>query len=96
MERSVTRRIYSQHNLGVASTDGQVFVTWQDSRNGNPLTGAEDVYFSSINLDGTLSAKSDHSGAPGGVVFGAGLFLGLGVVTALAAAFARRTGKAAG
>jgi hypothetical protein len=84
----------SHHNLGVASTNGEVYVTWQDSRNGNSLTGAEDVYFSAVNLDGTVQAKSADKGVARGLVFAAGLVLGLGVATALAARFARRTAKA--
>jgi hypothetical protein len=86
--------IGSHHNLGVASTDGQVFVTWQDARNGNALTGAEDVYFSSIGVAGDVPAKVDDAGVPRGVLFGVGILLGMGVATALAAAFARRAGAA--
>jgi hypothetical protein len=83
--------IGSHHNLGVASTDTQVFITWQDSRNGNALTGAEDVYFSSIDLTGGVTpAPKKH--VAGALVFGAGLALGLGLATVLALVFARRSG----
>lgn len=83
--------IGSHHNLGVASTDGKVFITWQDSRNGNSLTGAEDVYFSSVNLDGTAQAKTKGKGVARGLVFAVGSLLGLGGATALAAGLARRS-----
>jgi Neuraminidase (sialidase) len=86
--------IGSHHNLGVASTDAQVFVTWQDARNGNALTGAEDVYFSSIGVAGDVPAKADDDGVPRGVLFGVGILLGVGVATAVAAAFARRASAA--
>lgn len=75
----------------MTSTDTQVFVTWQDACNGSALTGAEDVYFSSIKVAGTVPTTGDDDGAPGAILFGAGLLVGAGVATALAAAVARKT-----
>lgn len=97
MDRSIgvwsNSSIGSHHNLGVASTDGKVFITWQDARNGNSTTGSEDVYFSSVDLTGGAGVKADKKEANGVVVFGGGLLLGLGVAMALAAVFARKAGR---
>jgi hypothetical protein len=81
--------IGSHHNLGIASTDDQVFFTWQDSRNGNGLTGAEDVYFSSLERNGTARAPAKKS-VPGPLVVGAAFALGLGVAIVAALAITRR------
>lgn len=88
--------IGSHHNLGVASTDAQVFVTWQDSRNGDALTGAEDVYFASLNLTGATSAaaaSTDDDGAPAALVVAASLAVGMGIAIIVALAVARRSSR---
>lgn len=84
--------IGSHHNIGVASTDDQVFITWQDSRNGNSLTGAEDVYFSSVELNGTVHPVVKKKSVPGPLVVGAAFTVGLGVAIVVALAFTRRRG----
>lgn len=86
--------IGSHHNVGVASTDSKVFMTWQDSRNGNSLTGAEDVYFSSIALEGTVGEPVKDEGAPRVLVVGTAFALGLGVAIILALLVVRRSAAA--
>lgn len=83
--------IGSHHNLGVASTNSQVYVTWQDSRNGNALTGAEDVYASSVKLEATAPLVATKKGAPGPLVVGAAFALGLGVAICVALIVGRRS-----
>jgi len=34
--------------LGIVSTNGAAFITWQDSRNGQNLGSADDTYFASV------------------------------------------------
>jgi hypothetical protein len=87
--------IGSHHNLGVVSTDNEAFITWQDARNGSSLTGAEDVYFTTVGMDGAEQKESRDNEVPRGLLFAAGVLLGLGLATALAAVTVRRSGSGA-
>lgn len=54
---------HSHTNLGVTSDNGGVYFAWQDSRNGNAATDAEDVYFASLLYEGaTLRGELAVSG----------------------------------
>ena len=91
IDRSIgvwSNNISSHHNVGVASTRDGVFFAWQDTRNGNPTTQAEDVYFATVDLTGGV-ARSAGASMPWGQL-GLGLALGLGVAMVLAAALSGR------
>ena len=79
--------------VGMTSTDKGVFFTWQDTRNGNAAAQSEDIYMSSIGLDGvaplTTDAKDDDD-TPAGVLVGVGLALGAGVAMLAASAVGRK------
>ena len=57
--------------------------TWQDSRNGNVITNAEDAYFASLKLNGSGAADEGSPAAPRWVLLGSGLLMGLGVAMSL-------------
>ncbi len=60
---------HSHTNIGVTSDDGGVYFAWQDSRNGDAATDAEDVYFASLlyegeTLQGELAVSSEDEDPP--------------------------------
>lgn len=74
-----SNNVHSHTNVGVASTGDGAFLAWQDSRNGDAETDAEDVYFASVGLDGDLPLAAARTGAaPLWVVAVAGVALGMG------------------
>lgn len=83
-DRSIDRRLgvwdtYGLHgNIGLASTDAAALVTWDDTRNGNETTHAQDVYFTRVRHAEPLVAET--SGQPGllWALIGAGAALALG------------------
>ncbi len=78
-----SNNVDSHFNVGVASTKDSVYFAWQDSRNGNRETNAEDIYVASLKRHGSavVSASSD-SPSWGLLVSGVALGLGLAMVTA--------------
>ena len=51
--------IDSNHNVGVASTEGATYFAWQDTRNGDPEAQAEDVYMTKL----VHASSADATGA---------------------------------
>lgn len=101
-DRLIDRRIgvwsnnmHSHTNVGIATTDDVVYMTWQDSRAGDEVTQAEDVYFATVRLSGAEeAAATTPAGVPWWLVAGAALLLGMGIAAVIAGAFARRSGRA--
>ncbi|MGH2706348.1 MAG: hypothetical protein ACRDJ4_15065, partial [Actinomycetota bacterium] len=61
IDRSIgvwSNNIGSAAPIGMASAADAVYFAWQDTRNGNPLTNAEDVYFASLRLAEPLASGS--------------------------------------
>lgn len=87
IDRSIgifSNNVSSHHNIGLVSTDDQVWLAWQDSRNGSSLTHAEDIYVAAVDLDGTIVAASGGGtelGASPGAIAAAAL-LGMGLAMA--------------
>lgn len=69
--------------VGVASTDDTVYFAWQDTRNGNPQTQAEDVYFASLRLNGPAAVSAAGGGLPVWVIGSVAVALGMGVAMVL-------------
>ena len=93
-DRSVDRSIGVWSNnvnsaapVGIASTDDAVYVAWQDSRNGNVLTQAEDVYVAAARL-GPAEKRSGET--PRWLLAAAGLAGGMALAM-LAVLVVRRT-----
>lgn len=98
-DRSIDRRLGvwssanggNHHNVGIASTNDTVFFAWQDSRNANELTHAEDVYFATLSPNGFAAiVDSDGGGVPGWLLVGTGMSVGLGLSMVLVAILSRR------
>lgn len=73
--------IGSHTNVGVASLDDGVYITWQDSRNADPEAQPEDVYMAKLPMSdaSAVGATVDSSGsALLWALLGAGAALGLG------------------
>lgn len=69
-----SNNVHSHTNVGIASRDDAVFVAWQDTRNGNAETDAEDTYFASVGLDGHApDLVASTASLPRGALWGAGL-----------------------
>jgi hypothetical protein len=75
--------------VGLVSTDRMAYFAWQDTRNGNPLTQAEDVYMASLPLDGS-AVEDDGSSAPAWLLVTGGVALGMGLAMGLVWALARQ------
>ena len=71
--------IESHHNTGITSTDHEVWFAWQDSRNGNAVTGAEDVYATSLRFDAAVSSGRTAGGGASPLALAAAVLLGMGV-----------------
>ncbi len=73
--------------VGIASTGDGAFFSWQDTRNGDAVNQAEDVYMASVGLDGRPlgMAKAVSKGISRTVIFLAGGALGMGVAMVVAA-----------
>jgi hypothetical protein len=86
-----SNNVHSHYNVGVASDDEAVYFAWQDSRHGDAMTNAEDVYFSALYLDGAEVATADEgSSVPGWILLAAGIAVGMGVAMLLVSLLARR------
>ncbi len=70
--------IDSKTNVGIDSTDGAVYVAWQDSRNADREFQPEDVYTATLMLDGATES-SNASASRRWAGLGAALLLGLGL-----------------
>ncbi|MDQ3641778.1 MAG: glycoside hydrolase [Actinomycetota bacterium] len=75
---------------GMASTDSEVYFTWQDARAGANEGESEDVYFATLKRDGSVLPANDEESVPGWLGIGAGLALGLGIGMVLVGVIARR------
>lgn len=101
-DRLIDRRIgvwsnnmHSHTNVGIATTDDVVYMTWQDTRAGDEVTQAEDVYFASVRLAGPdQTTATSSAGVPLWLVAGAALLLGMGIAAIIAGVVARRSGQA--
>lgn len=78
--------ILSRHNVGIASSNRSVYLAWQDTRNGDSLEQAEDVYAARLDWAGP-SEDAEGAGnlrwvaiglAVGLVLAGATLLVGVG------------------
>jgi hypothetical protein len=79
-----TNNVDQRINVGVASSNDAMYASWQDSRNGNAVTQAEDTYEASVQFGGSyLRPIHSTSSVPGWLTFGAGLLLGIGGTAAL-------------
>jgi hypothetical protein len=85
-----SNNIHSHYSVGIASTDDTVYFAWQDSRNGDEVTNAEDIYFASLHRDGDTTIVSAEQGGQGWAIGGAGLLLGMGLAMVLATVVVRR------
>jgi hypothetical protein len=93
IDRSIgvwSNNIGSAAPVGVASTEDAVYFAWQDTRNGNPIAQAEDVYFSSAKLEGGATVDIGST-TPRWPLIAAGVAIGMGIAMASVWAFARRT-----
>jgi hypothetical protein len=72
--------IDSKTNLGIASTNEEVYLAWQDSRNADRELQPEDIYAAALVLDGaTLASSSSVAAGPSWGLLIAALLLGLGL-----------------
>ncbi|MDP8960209.1 MAG: glycoside hydrolase, partial [Actinomycetota bacterium] len=86
-----SNNIHSHTSVGIASTDDAAFIAWQDTRNGDAETDAEDVYFASVGLNGRAPAPDRGAPAlPLWTVGLAGLVLGMGAAMIAAWLLVRR------
>lgn len=93
IDRSIgvfSNRVTSVGPVAITSTEDDIFLAWQDSRNGNERTQAEDVYAAVLRLDGDEPAPDSDSDSFHVGRFGAGMALGMGAAMVLAWALARR------
>lgn len=82
--------------VGLVATDRMAYFAWQDTRNGTPVTQAEDVYMASLPFEAS-SVQDDGSSAPSWLLIAGGVALGMGFAMALVWAMARRSrGPSAG
>jgi hypothetical protein len=96
-DRSIDRSIGTWSNnigshvaVGVSSSSSAVYFAWQDSRDGNSLTQAEDTYAATMRFTAPSSISSKAPRA--WLEIGAGILLGLGIAMALVAGSRRRAG----
>ncbi|MDP9023595.1 MAG: glycoside hydrolase [Actinomycetota bacterium] len=90
-----SNNVHSHMSVGIASSDDGAYVAWQDSRNGDRDSQAEDVYFATARHERPAGAAG--AGAPNWVLFavgGAALVLGMGLAMLIAWAVTRRGGVA--
>jgi hypothetical protein len=72
--------IDSKTNVGIASTNEEVYFAWQDSRNADRELQPEDIYAAALVLDGaTLASSSSVAAGPRWGLLIAALLLGLGL-----------------
>lgn len=87
-----TNNVDQRINVGVASSNDAMYTTWQDSRNGNAVTQAEDTYEASVKFNSSYIPTVHHSrSVPGWLIFAAGGLLGIGLTAATASILVRRS-----
>lgn len=100
-DRSIDRRfgVWSNagggnhHTVGIASTNDTVFFAWQDTRNANEVTHAEDVYFATLKPNGfdvAATTGAEDDGVPAWLLVGTGMAIGLGLAMSAVALVTRR------
>lgn len=87
-----SNNVHSHYTVGIASANDGVYITWQDTRNGNSVTNSEDIYFASVLLDAPGVSVENDSGVPGWVLTGAGIAVGMGLAMLLVFLISRRSG----
>ena len=99
-DRSIDRRIgvwsnnmHSHTNVGIATTQDVVYMAWQDTRAGDEVDQAEDIYFATVRLSDQAVGTSS-AGVPPLLIGGAALLLGMGIAAVIAGMVARRPGRA--
>ncbi len=93
IDRSIgvwSNNVDSRFNVGLASSAEVAYVAWQDSRNGRRDTNAEDVYMTSVHLDGKVATGSQAAGPRTWLTLGAGVALGMGIAMVGAVVVTRR------
>lgn len=93
IDRSIgvySNRIASVTNMGIASSNEEVYFAWQDSRNANRELQPEDVYAAVYALESGTLAVASSSTVPRWWVLGAVLLLGLGLGTVVSWLLSRR------
>ncbi|HEV2071498.1 MAG TPA: sialidase family protein [Acidimicrobiales bacterium] len=92
-----SNNIHSHMSVGVASTDEGAYFAWQDSRNGDDLNQAEDVYFASALHEPGAAGEGDD-GMPGWAVAAivvTSILAGVGLaLLAVSLSARRRSGEA--
>lgn len=91
-----SNNVHSHYNVAIASTEDMAFVAWQDTRNGNADSNAEDVYFASVAWDGDdlVVASGSGGGSVSPWVSGlVGAVLGMGLAMVLAWSLLRSRGS---
>jgi len=89
-----SNRVHMHGHVGLTSTNDTVYFAWQDTRNGDAMNEAEDVYFASYLLDESRSRVADDSdGAPVGLVAGTALVLGMGLAMVMSWVLIRRRSR---
>jgi hypothetical protein len=78
---------HSHANLGLVSTNDTVYIAWQDTRNGNSTTSAEDIYFAAVRYPLSKPGR----GVPGWAVLGVAAAVGLGLTIVVGLGTTRRT-----
>lgn len=101
IDRSIgvwSNNVHAHAHVGLDSTEDTVYMAWQDTRNGDADTQAEDVYFASVHHGelGSPAAASTGGQIPGWALLVAGLALGMGIAMLLAVALVRRGAAQAG
>jgi hypothetical protein len=77
--------------VGLFSTDDTVYFAWQDTRNGNKDSSAEDIYFATYRLRGPVPiVAQEDEGVPRWLLVATGLAIGIGVAMCVVAVLARR------
>lgn len=85
---------HSHTNVGIASTDDTVYLAWQDTRNGDPLNQAEDIYFASVRLGGNGEVEAgDTDDLPAWLLGLASAAVGMGLAATLVFLLSRRLTK---
>lgn len=93
IDRSIgvySNRIDSKTNVGIASSNEEVYFAWQDSRNANRERQPEDIYTAAYALESDKLAVASSSPVPRWWFLGAVLLLGLGLGTAMSWLLSRR------
>ncbi len=89
-----SNRVHMHGHVGLTSTNDTVYFAWQDTRNGDAMNEAEDVYFASYLIDESRSRVADDSdGAPVALAAGTALVLGMGMAMVMSWVLIRRRSR---